>query len=130
MGNTVVWKAADSQIFSANVVMEIFIEAGLPAGVINLIHVDGPVAGDYIFKHRDFAGLHFTGSTAVFQHLWKTIGMNINSYRAYPRIVGETGGKDFVVAHPSAKSKEVSTCLLYTSPSPRDRTRSRMPSSA
>ena len=111
MGNTVVWKAADSQIFSANVVMEIFIEAGLPAGVINLIHVDGPVAGDYIFKHRDFAGLHFTGSTAVFQHLWKTIGMNINSYRAYPRIVGETGGKDFVVAHPSAKSKEVSTAL-------------------
>ena len=111
MGNTVVWKAADSQIFSANVVMEIFMEAGLPGGVINLIHVDGPVAGDYIFKHRDFAGLHFTGSTAVFQHLWKTIGMNINAYRAYPRIVGETGGKDFVIAHPSAKSKEVSTAL-------------------
>jgi len=111
MGNTVVWKAADSQIYSANVVMEIFMEAGLPAGVINLIHVDGPAAGDYIFKHRDFAGLHFTGSTAVFQHLWKTIGMNINMYRAYPRIVGETGGKDFVVAHPSAKSKEVSTAL-------------------
>ncbi|MAZ97073.1 MAG: 1-pyrroline-5-carboxylate dehydrogenase [Flavobacteriales bacterium] len=111
MGNTVVWKAADSQIFSANVVMEIFNEAGLPDGVINLIYVDGPVAGDYIFKHRDFAGLHFTGSTAVFQHLWKTIGLNINSYRSYPRIVGETGGKDFVVAHPSAKSKEVSTAL-------------------
>ena len=111
MGNTVVWKAADSQIFSANIVMEIFNEAGLPDGVINLIYVDGPIAGDYIFKHRDFAGLHFTGSTAVFQHLWKTIGLNINSYRSYPRIVGETGGKDFVVAHPSAKSKEVSTAL-------------------
>ena len=78
MGNTVVWKPADSQIFSANVVMEIFREAGLPAGVINLIYVDGPVAGDYIFNHRDFAGLHFTGSTGVFQHLWKTIGTNIH----------------------------------------------------
>ena len=111
MGNTVVWKPADSQIFSANVVMEIFKEAGLPDGVINLIYVDGPVAGDYIFSHRDFAGLHFTGSTAVFQHLWKTIGTNIDKYRAYPRIVGETGGKDFVVAHPSTPAQQVVTAL-------------------
>jgi|TARA_B110000858_G_scaffold34313_1_gene38305 1-pyrroline-5-carboxylate dehydrogenase len=111
MGNTVVWKPADSQIFSANVVMEIFREAGLPAGVINLIYVDGPVAGDYIFNHRDFAGLHFTGSTGVFQHLWKTIGTNIHKYRAYPRIVGETGGKDFVIAHPSTPAGQVVTAL-------------------
>jgi len=111
MGNTVVWKPANSQIFSANVVMDIFREAGLPAGVINLVYVSGPVAGDVIFEHKDFAGIHFTGSTGVFQNLWKTIGNNIHKYRSYPRIVGETGGKDFVVAHPSAKSKEVSTAL-------------------
>ena len=111
MGNTVVWKPANSQIYSANVVMEIFREAGLPAGVINLVYVSGPVAGDVIFEHKDFAGIHFTGSTGVFQNLWKTIGNNIHKYRSYPRIVGETGGKDFVVAHPSAKSKEVSTAL-------------------
>ena len=111
MGNTVVWKPANSQIYSANVVMDIFREAGLPAGVINLVYVSGPVAGDVIFEHKDFAGIHFTGSTGVFQNLWKTIGNNIHKYRSYPRIVGETGGKDFVVAHPSAKSKEVSTAL-------------------
>jgi len=111
MGNTVVWKPANSQIYSANVVMDIFREAGLPAGVINLVYVSGPVAGDVIFEHKDFAGIHFTGSTGVFQNLWKTIGNNIQKYRSYPRIVGETGGKDFVVAHPSAKSKEVSTAL-------------------
>ena len=111
MGNTVVWKPANSQIYSANVVMEIFREAGLPDGVINLVYVSGPVAGDVIFEHKDFAGIHFTGSTGVFQNLWKTIGNNIHKYRSYPRIVGETGGKDFVVAHPSAKSKEVSTAL-------------------
>jgi 1-pyrroline-5-carboxylate dehydrogenase len=111
MGNTVVWKPANSQIYSANVVMEIFREAGLPDGVINLVYVSGPVAGDVIFEHKDFAGIHFTGSTGVFQNLWKTIGSNIHKYRSYPRIVGETGGKDFVVAHPSAKSKEVSTAL-------------------
>ena len=111
MGNTVVWKPANSQIYSANVVMEIFREAGLPEGVINLVYVSGPVAGDVIFEHKDFAGIHFTGSTGVFQNLWKTIGNNIHKYRSYPRIVGETGGKDFVVAHPSAKSKEVSTAL-------------------
>ncbi len=102
MGNVVVWKPADSQVYSAQLVMEIFREAGLPDGVINFITVDGPDAGDVVFKHRDFAGLHFTGSTGVFQHLWKTIGENIQSYRSYPRIVGETGGKDFILAHRSA----------------------------
>lgn len=102
MGNVVVWKPADSQVFSARLVMEIFREAGLPDGVINFVTVDGPVAGEVVFKHRDFAGLHFTGSTGVFQHLWKTIGANITAYRTYPRIVGETGGKDFILAHKSA----------------------------
>ena len=111
MGNTVVWKAAYTQAYSANVIMEVFKEAGLPDGVINLIFVDGPVAGDIVFNHKDFAGLHFTGSTGVFQHLWKTIGANITKYRSYPRIVGETGGKDFIVAHKSAKPKVVSTAI-------------------
>lgn len=111
MGNTVVWKPADTQIFSANVIMEVFKKAGLPDGVINLIYVDGPVAGDKIFNHPYFAGLHFTGSTGVFKALWKTIGNNIDKYRSYPRIVGETGGKDFIVAHPSADAKEVATAI-------------------
>lgn len=102
MGNVVVWKPADTQVYSAHVVMEVFREAGLPDGVINFITVDGPVAGDVVFNHRDFAGLHFTGSTGVFQNLWKTIGNNIHKYRTYPRIVGETGGKDFILAHKSA----------------------------
>ncbi len=109
MGNVCVWKPADTQVYSAQVIMELFEAAGLPAGVINMITVDGPDAGDVIFKHRDFAGLHFTGSTAVFRHLWKEIGANIEKYRSYPRIVGETGGKDFIVAHPSAGAKEVAT---------------------
>lgn len=112
MGNTVIWKPNYTQIYSAQVIMEVFKEAGLPDGVINLIYVDGPVAGDVIFKHRDFAGLHFTGSTGVFKHLWKTIGENIDLYRSYPRIVGETGGKDFVVAHKSADPLEVATGLV------------------
>jgi 1-pyrroline-5-carboxylate dehydrogenase len=112
MGNVVVWKPAPTQIYAANVIMEVFIEAGLPAGVINMISVDGPVAGDIIFSHRDFAGLHFTGSTHVFQNLWKTIGNNIHLYKSYPRIVGETGGKDFVLAHPSANAEVVSVALL------------------
>ncbi len=111
MGNTVVWKPADSQIYSAHVIMEIFEAAGLPAGVINLIYADGPVAGDVIFKRREFAGLHFTGSTGVFQRLWKTIGENIQRYHSYPRIVGETGGKDFVVAHSSADARTVAIGL-------------------
>lgn len=111
MGNTVVWKPAETQIYSAAVIMEIYEAAGLPPGVINLVYVDGPVAGDVIFRHPDFAGIHFTGSTGVFQRLWKTIGENINIYKTYPRIVGETGGKDFVVAHPSALPKQVAVAL-------------------
>ncbi len=111
LGNTVVWKPAETQIYSAMVIMELFEEAGLPAGVINLVYADGPVAGDIIFKHKAFAGLHFTGSTKVFNLLWKTIGNNIANYNTYPRIVGETGGKDFVVAHSSANAKAVATAL-------------------
>ncbi|HQV53211.1 MAG: L-glutamate gamma-semialdehyde dehydrogenase [Flavobacteriales bacterium] len=111
MGNTVVWKCADTQCYSAQVLMEVFMAAGLPDGVINLIHVSGPVAGDVIFKHKDFAGIHFTGSTDVFRDIWKTIGNNLPLYRSYPRVVGETGGKDFVVAHSSADPKVVATAL-------------------
>ena len=111
MGNVVVWKPADSQVYSAQVIMELFKAAGVPDGVVNMITVDGPVAGDIIFKHRDFAGLHFTGSTSVFKNLWKEIGSNIDLYRTYPRIVGETGGKDFVMVHPSASPAEVATAL-------------------
>jgi 1-pyrroline-5-carboxylate dehydrogenase len=111
LGNTVVWKPAESQIYSAALLMEIFEEAGLPPGVINLIFVSGRIAGDTIFKHKDFAGLHFTGSTGVFNQLWKTIGENIDKYKSYPRIVGETGGKDFVLAHPSANPSQVITGL-------------------
>ncbi|HHG83720.1 MAG TPA: L-glutamate gamma-semialdehyde dehydrogenase [Bacteroidetes bacterium] len=111
MGNTVVWKPADTQIYSAQVIMDIYREAGLPAGVINLIFVDGPTAGDIVFKHPQFAGLHFTGSTGVFQHIWKEIGINIAKYRSYPRIVGETGGKDFIFAHPSANPGQVATAI-------------------
>ncbi len=112
MGNTIVWKAAGTQTYSAAVIMEIFEEAGLPGGVINLVHVDGPVAGDVVLNHREFAGLHFTGSTNVFRILWKTIGNNIDKYKSYPRIVGETGGKDFVIAHSSANAKQVATALV------------------
>jgi 1-pyrroline-5-carboxylate dehydrogenase len=111
MGNTVVWKPAGTQVYSAAVIMEIFEEAGLPDGVINFLPVSGPTAGDIIFSHRDFGGLHFTGSTGVFQHMWKIIGQNISKYKSYPRIVGETGGKDFVMVHPSAGVQEVITAL-------------------
>ncbi|MEX1133179.1 MAG: L-glutamate gamma-semialdehyde dehydrogenase [Flavobacteriales bacterium] len=111
MGNVVVWKAAESQLYSAQVIMDIFRLAGLPGGVINLIHVSGKDAGEVIFSHPEFAGLHFTGSTGVFQTLWKQIGDNISNYRSYPRIVGETGGKDFVIAHPSADPLQVATAL-------------------
>jgi 1-pyrroline-5-carboxylate dehydrogenase len=111
MGNVVVWKPAETQVYSAQVIMELFKEAGLPDGVINMITVDGPTAGDIVFSHKEFAGLHFTGSTAVFRTLWKTIGSNLERYRSYPRIVGETGGKDFVVAHGSANPLEVATAL-------------------
>ena len=112
MGNVTVWKPAYPQIYSANVIMEVLREAGLPDGVINLIYVDGPVAGDIIFKHPDFAGIHFTGSTKVFQTIWQTIGQNISKYKTYPRIVGETGGKDFVIAHESADVKALATGLV------------------
>jgi 1-pyrroline-5-carboxylate dehydrogenase len=111
MGNVTIWKPADTQVYSARIIMELFKEAGLPDGVINMITVDGPVAGEVIFNHPDFAGLHFTGSTGVFKHLWKTIGQNIDKYKTYPRIVGETGGKDFVVAHKSANPIQVATAL-------------------
>ncbi|MFK7947445.1 MAG: L-glutamate gamma-semialdehyde dehydrogenase [Saprospiraceae bacterium] len=111
LGNTIVWKPSDTQIYSAAVLMEVFQEAGLPDGVINMVFCDGPEAGNVAFGHRDLAGLHFTGSTRTFQYMWKTIGENIANYRSYPRIVGETGGKDFVIAHNSANAKQVSTAL-------------------
>lgn len=111
MGNVVVWKPADSQIYSAQVIMELFEAAGLPAGVVNMVTVDGPEAGEVIFAHKAFAGLHFTGSTSVFRQLWKNIAGNIENYRSYPRIVGETGGKDFVMVHNSANAAEVATAL-------------------
>ncbi|HYF30840.1 MAG TPA: L-glutamate gamma-semialdehyde dehydrogenase [Chitinophagaceae bacterium] len=101
-GNVVVWKAANTQIYSAQMFMRILREAGLPDGVINLIYVDGPTIGKVCFAHRDFGGVHFTGSTGVFNNMWKTIGENVGNYKSYPRIVGETGGKDFVIAHKSA----------------------------
>jgi 1-pyrroline-5-carboxylate dehydrogenase len=112
MGNCVVWKVAETQIYSANVLMKIFREAGVPDGVINLVFVDGPTAGDTIFSHPDFAGIHFTGGTSTFQRIWKTIGENIAKYKTYPRIVGETGGKDFVLAHHTADAKALATALI------------------
>ena len=112
MGNVVVWKPADTQVYAANLLMEIFREAGLPDGVINLIYADGPETGEVIFNSPDFAGIHFTGSTAVFQNIWKTIGTNIHKYKTYPRIVGETGGKDFILVHGSADAEVSSTAIL------------------
>jgi len=111
MGNTVVWKASNTQIYSARIIMEIFMEAGLPDGVINLVFVPGPTAGRVIFSHPDFAGIHYTGSTAVFQSIWKEIGNNINNYKSYPRIVGETGGKNFMLVHESSNPVHVATAL-------------------
>jgi 1-pyrroline-5-carboxylate dehydrogenase len=111
MGNTVVWKPANTQIYSAQVFMRILKEAGLPDGVINLIYVSGPDAGEIIFKHKDFAGIHFTGSTGVFQNIWKTVGNHIQTYRSYPRIVGETGGKDFIMVHKSASARQVAVAI-------------------
>lgn len=110
-GNVVVWKPANTQIYSAQMFMRILQEAGLPDGVINLVYVDGPTVGKVCFSHRDFAGVHFTGSTGVFNHMWKTIGENMKLYKSYPRIVGETGGKDFVMVHPSADVDTVVTAL-------------------
>jgi 1-pyrroline-5-carboxylate dehydrogenase len=110
-GNVVVWKPANTQIYSAQLFMRILKEAGLPDGVINIVYTDGPTVGDVCFKHPDFAGVHFTGSTGVFNHMWKQIGENISNYKTYPRIVGETGGKDFVMVHPSADVDTVVTAL-------------------
>ena len=111
-GNVVVWKPANTQIYSAQMFMRILKEAGLPDGVINLIYVDGPTIGKVCFNHKDFAGVHFTGSTTVFNNMWETIGKNMGMYKSYPRIVGETGGKDFVIAHKSADPDVVVTALL------------------
>ena len=110
-GNVVVWKPANTEVYSAQMIMRILKEAGLPDGVINLIYVDGPTLGKVCFAHRDFAGVHFTGSTGVFNNMWKVIGENVAKYKSYPRIVGETGGKDFVVAHKSANIDAVVTAL-------------------
>jgi|TARA_B110000196_G_scaffold301718_1_gene296070 1-pyrroline-5-carboxylate dehydrogenase len=109
MGNVVIWKPAETQVYSAKIIMELFKEAGLPDGVINMVTASGPLVGEVVFNHKDFAGLHFTGSTNVFRQLWKKIGNNIEKYRSYPRIVGETGGKDFIIAHKSANPSEVAT---------------------
>jgi len=110
-GNVVVWKAANTQVYSAQLFMRILKEAGLPDGVINLVYVDGPTIGATCFSHPDFAGVHFTGSTGVFNYMWKQIGENISTYKTYPRIVGETGGKDFVMVHPTADVDTVVTAL-------------------
>ncbi len=112
MGNVVVWKPSDSQIFSAKVIVDIFKEAGLPDGVINVIYGDPVMVTDTLLASPDFAGLHFTGSTHVFKDLWAKIGTNIHNYKTYPRIVGETGGKDFILAHPSANVKQVATGIV------------------
>ena len=111
MGNVAIWKPSDSQVYSAQVIMEVFKEAGMPDGVINMVMGDPKMISDVILEHRDFSGLHFTGSTTVFKNLWKQIGENIHNYRSYPRIVGETGGKDFIIAHPSARPKQVATAI-------------------
>ncbi|MFL9845519.1 L-glutamate gamma-semialdehyde dehydrogenase [Flavobacterium rhizosphaerae] len=111
MGNVVVWKPSASQVYSAQVIMEVFKLAGLPAGVINMVHGDPVMISDVLISSPDFAGLHFTGSTHVFKDLWAKIGQNINKYKTYPRIVGETGGKDFVLAHPTAIPAQVATAL-------------------
>ncbi|HKL38540.1 MAG TPA: L-glutamate gamma-semialdehyde dehydrogenase [Bacteroidales bacterium] len=111
MGNTVVWKPSKNNLYAASVIMEIFREAGVPDGVINMIFVSGPSAGKVVFEHPDFAGFHFTGSTAVFQNAWGQIGQNIKKYKSYPRIVGETGGKDYIFASPKADAEAVATAI-------------------
>ncbi len=111
MGNVVIWKPARSQVYSANVIMELFKEAGLPDGVINMVTGNSATITDVLLNDKDFAGVHFTGSTPVFDNFWETIGKNVKFYKSYPRIVGETGGKDFIWAHPSANPKEVATAI-------------------
>ena len=112
MGNVIIWKPAETQIYSAHFLMQAFREAGVPDGVINLVYADGPLLGNIVFNHADFAGIHFTGGTKTFQTIWQLIGENIHKYKSYPRIVGETGGKDFVVAHNSAHKKALATALV------------------
>lgn len=112
MGNVVVWKPSDSQIFSAKVIIDVFQEAGLPAGVINVVYGDPVMISNTVLASPDFSGLHFTGSTSVFKALWKQIGTQIDTYKTYPRIVGETGGKDFIVAHPTANPQQVATAMI------------------
>ena len=111
MGNTVIWKPSDSQVFSAQVIMEVFQEAGIPDGVINMVMGDPVMITDTVLASPDFAGIHFTGSTSVFKGIWAKIGQNIDTYKTYPRIVGETGGKDFILAHPTANPKQVATAI-------------------
>lgn len=112
LGNVVVWKPSDKQIYSAKVIMDVFKAAGLPDGVINMVFADGAETAEKVMAHPDFAGLHFTGSTHVFQNMWKMIGNNIHNYKSYPRIVGETGGKDFIMVHPSANVDAVATAMV------------------
>ena len=112
MGNTVVWKPASSAMFSAHYLMQLFEAAGIPPGVINFVPGDAAAISNALLSHRDLAGVHFTGSTDVFNHLWKTIGASMSSYRSYPRIVGETGGKDFILAHPSADVEALATAIV------------------
>ena len=112
MGNTVVWKCSKTQVYSAHVLMELFKDAGVPDGVINLLYVSGPVAGNEILSHPDFAGIHFTGSTEVFHGIWRTIGENIKKYKSYPRIVGETGGKDYIFVHSTANVDQLLVAMV------------------
>lgn len=112
MGNVVIWKPSDSQVFSAKVIIDVFKEAGVPDGVINVVFGDALMITDTVLASRDFAGIHFTGSTHVFKDIWAKIGTNIHHYKTYPRIVGETGGKDFIIAHPSANPKQVATGIV------------------
>jgi 1-pyrroline-5-carboxylate dehydrogenase len=112
MGNVVIWKPSDSQVFSAQIIIEVFKEAGVPDGVINVVFGDALMITDTVLASRDFAGIHFTGSTHVFKDIWAKIGTNIHHYKTYPRIVGETGGKDFIIAHPSANAKQVATGIV------------------
>jgi 1-pyrroline-5-carboxylate dehydrogenase len=111
MGNTVVWKPSDHQIFSAKVIVDIFKEAGVPDGVINVVYGDPLMITDTVLANPDFSGIHFTGSTYVFKEIWKKIGENIHNYKTYPKIVGETGGKDFIIAHPTSNTKQVATAI-------------------
>lgn len=111
MGNVAIWKPSDSQVYSAQVIMEVFKEAGVPDGVINMVMGDPKMITDVILDSPDFAGVHFTGSTKVFKNIWAQIGQNLHKYKTYPRIVGETGGKDFIIAHPTANAKQVATAI-------------------